>query len=63
MTLAIPEETHKAMKKHREIRWTEVARQAIVKKARELEEKDVWKEYALRHALEDWDNADELIEY
>jgi hypothetical protein len=37
MTLAIPEDLHKIMKKHSEIRWSEVARQAIWAQARKLE--------------------------
>jgi len=37
MTLAIPEDLHKIMKKHKEIKWTEVARQAIWERARKLE--------------------------
>ena len=37
MTLAIPEDLHKIMKKHSEIKWSEVARQAIWSQARKLE--------------------------
>jgi hypothetical protein len=37
MTLAIPEDLHKIMKKHSEIKWSEVARQAIWAQARKLE--------------------------
>ena len=37
MTLAIPEELNKIMKKHREIKWSEVARQAMWLQARKLE--------------------------
>jgi len=37
MTLAIPEELHIIMKKHKEIKWTEVARTAIWDKAKRLE--------------------------
>ena len=36
MTLAIPQELMTVMKKHREIRWSEVARQALQEKAEEL---------------------------
>ena len=64
MTLAIPDELHKKIRKHPEVKWSEVARQAIERKAEMVEtEKDPWKMYALKHALEDWDDADELIEY
>lgn len=37
MTLAIPEDLRKLMRKHKEIRWTEVARQALWEKARQME--------------------------
>lgn len=37
MTLAIPEELHQIMKKHNEIRWSEVARQAIWTQAQKLD--------------------------
>ena len=37
MTLAIPEDLHEVMQKHNEIKWSEVARQAIWEKARKLE--------------------------
>ena len=37
MTLAIPEELNKIIKKHKEIKWTEIARQAMWEQARKLE--------------------------
>lgn len=37
MTLAIPEDLHRIMKKHKDTRWSEVARHAIWEKARKLE--------------------------
>jgi hypothetical protein len=37
MTLAIPEDLYNIMKKHSEIKWSEVARQAIWSQARKLE--------------------------
>ena len=36
MTLAIPQDLVAVMKKHREIKWSEVARQALLEKAEEL---------------------------
>jgi len=36
MTLAIPEELHKEILAHPEIKWSEVARQAFNQKVREL---------------------------
>ena len=64
MTIAIPEQVHGIKKQHNEIRWSEIARQAIVKKVREIApQKDSWRKYALKHALDNWDEADELIEY
>ena len=37
MTLAIPEELNEIMKKHKLIKWSEVARQAIWEEAKKLE--------------------------
>ena len=37
MTLAVPEELMTEMKKHKEIKWSEVAREAIREKASQLE--------------------------
>ena len=37
MTLAIPDELHKLMKKHSQIKWSEIARQAIWTQAKKLE--------------------------
>ena len=37
MALAIPEEPHKIIKKHKEIKWTEIARQAMREQAKKLE--------------------------
>lgn len=37
VTLAVPEELHRIMKRHPEIKWSEVARQAMWEYARRLE--------------------------
>ncbi|MDV3244795.1 MAG: hypothetical protein LYZ66_06455 [Nitrososphaerales archaeon] len=37
VTLAVPEELHRVMKSHPEIKWSEVARQAMWEYARRLE--------------------------
>ncbi|HLC55415.1 MAG TPA: hypothetical protein VJJ75_02680 [Candidatus Nanoarchaeia archaeon] len=37
MTLAVPEDLHIIMKKHQEIKWSEVARQALWIKAKKVE--------------------------
>ncbi len=37
MTLAIPDELHKTMKRYKDIKWSEVARKAMLEKARKLE--------------------------
>jgi hypothetical protein len=36
MTLSIPEEIHSVIKKHNEIRWSEIARRAITQEAMKL---------------------------
>lgn len=37
VTLAVPEDLHKIMQKHKDIKWSEVARQAMWERARKLE--------------------------
>ncbi len=37
VTLAIPEELHEKMKKHSEIRWSEVVRKTITEKIEDME--------------------------
>ncbi|MFC1775087.1 hypothetical protein ACFLZN_02110 [Nanoarchaeota archaeon] len=37
ITLAIPDDLHKKMKKHSEIRWSEVVRKSIAEKIKVLE--------------------------
>jgi len=37
VTLAVSEDLHKIMRKHKDIKWSEVARQAMWEKAQKLE--------------------------
>ena len=37
MTLSLPEELHKIMRKHKQIKWSEIARQAMWNEAKKLE--------------------------
>jgi len=37
MTLSVPEDLHKKMKEHTELKWSDIARQAFEKKLREIE--------------------------
>jgi predicted CopG family antitoxin len=37
ITLSVPDDLHRKMKKHSEIKWSEVARKAIEKKVHDLE--------------------------
>ncbi len=64
MTLAIPKEIHEKMKQHKEIKWTEVARDAIQKKITILEtEKDPWKLYSHKKWAEEGVDAHDLFEF
>ena len=40
LTLSVPDDLYEEMKKHPEIRWSEVARQALVKKLDDLRRLD-----------------------
>ena len=37
MTISIPDKLHHLIKKHRDVKWSEIARQALWKRARDLE--------------------------
>ncbi len=37
MTFAVPEDLHQIMQKHKEIKWSEVARQALWTQAKKME--------------------------
>ena len=37
LTLAVPEDLEEIMERHKDVKWTEVARQAMWEKARKLE--------------------------
>lgn len=64
MTMAIPDKTFEAMKKHPEIKWAEIARQAIARKVAALEiEKDPWKLYAYKRWAEEGEDAEELFDF
>lgn len=49
MTMAIPEELHAIMKKHPEIKWTEVARKAINEQAEKMKKLE-WMNNALKNS-------------
>jgi hypothetical protein len=62
MTLAIPKETHAKMKQHNEIKWTEVAREAIQTKLALLEaEKNPLRQYAYKRLVEEGEDPDKLF--
>ena len=62
VTFAVPEELHAKMKAHAEIKWSEIARQAIASYANKLDEDRQWKGHARAIALKDWDKAGDLFE-
>lgn len=37
ITLSVPEELHRRMRKHRELKWSHIARHAFEKKLKEIE--------------------------
>lgn len=40
ITLSIPKEIHEVMKKHREIRWSEIARRSVIEEVEKLKVMD-----------------------
>jgi len=64
ITVPVPKRIGQIMKKHKNVKWTRVARLAIVKKAQELEhEKDPWHEYAMKRWASEDDDAEQLFKY
>jgi len=60
ITLSIPMDLHRLMRKYPEIRWSEVVRQSIMKKLRDLEMMDRLLEKS-KLSVEDVDEIDHLI--
>lgn len=65
MTMSVPEDMHERMRKHSDVKWTEVARQAFERKLSELEEdeKDPLRLYAYKRLIDEGEDADELFHY
>ncbi len=64
MTMALPPELHKQMKKHPEIKWTQVAREALERKVALLEtEKDPWRLYTYKRLIEEGEDAEKLFKF
>ncbi len=62
ITLYVPEEIYKKMKKYKEIKWSEVARQSIVEKIKRLEEAEL-RAYSVERLLKEGEDAEELFEF
>lgn len=64
MTMGLTDKMHARMRKHPEIKWTEVARQAIERKLTLLEtEKDPLRLYAYKRWAEEGEEAHELFKF
>jgi hypothetical protein len=64
MTIAIAKEVHEVIKKHPEIKWSQVARTAIEEKAALLKkEADPWKLYAYKRWAEEGEDAEKLFKF
>ncbi|MCX6803527.1 MAG: hypothetical protein NTY48_03070 [Candidatus Diapherotrites archaeon] len=64
MTMAIPDVMHAKMKKYSEVKWTEVAREAFLKKLTLLEtEKDLLRLSAYKRWAEEGEEAHELFKF
>ena len=62
ITLSIPEDTYRIMNKHKEVRWSEVARQAIVKFSQKIVLLDDMSRYEKQHVLDTMLNGSKLTE-
>lgn len=62
VTLSMPNEYYNSMRKYSEIKWTEIMRNAVIIKLRELEDAKL-KQDLLYKAAENWDDARELFKF
>jgi len=59
ITLSIPEDIHKEIKKHKEIRWSEIARSALERKVKQLNDLE-WMDKALANSKLTEKDAEEI---
>jgi len=62
MTLSLSDEIYKKIKKHNEIKWSEVARRAIEEKLKQIEEAD-YRKYSLKRLVEEGQDAKEIFDF
>ena len=63
VTFAVPEQIYQKMKAHSEVKWSEVARRAIIKYLRKYDDDKDWRDYSKKLALNNWDEAGDLFEF
>lgn len=62
MTIAIAPQLHKAMRKHPEVKWSEIARSALARKVALIEsENDPIRKYMHKRIIEDGDEPEKLF--
>ncbi len=61
ITMSIPEDLHEKMKTYSELKWTNIIRDLIEKKIKELEESD-YRLYTLSK-MKDSEGAEDLFEF
>lgn len=61
ITLSIPDDIHEKMKSFKELKWTQVIRELIEKKLKELEESE-YRLYSLTR-LQELEVAEDLFEF
>lgn len=62
ITLSVSEDIYKKIKKHKEIKWSEVARKAIEEKLKQIEETD-YRKYSLKRLSEEGEDAKEIFDF
>ena len=61
ITLSVPETIYIRMKSHPELKWSEIVRQSIVSKLKEMDEAP-WRAYDIKR-LADGEDAHELFKF
>ena len=62
ITLYMPEETYKRMKKYKELKWSEIIRESVERKLKELDEAE-YRAYALKRLAKEGEDAKELFKF
>ena len=62
ITLSISDELYRKMKEYKELKWSEIVREAISERLKQMEEAEC-RIYAMKRLLKEGEDANELFEF